>query len=127
MAILNFIAGNWDSVLIILCAIGLVVGLIAKGQYAILNKIILALVTEAEKEFGGGTGKMKLAAVVGWVYDKIPSLIRRFISLEKLESLIDKVLKDAKAMWETNPDIKAYISSGAAKAVAASESQEESV
>ncbi len=60
MAILNFIAGNWDSVLIILCAIGLVVGLIAKGQYAILNKIILALVTEAEKEFGGGTGKMKL-------------------------------------------------------------------
>ncbi len=122
MAIINFFVTNWDSILIVVSAVGLIVGLIAKGQFNIIKQAIFALVTEAERKFGGGTGKAKLAEVVKEIHSRIPGWLRNFISQQMLENLIDSVLKNAKVIWETNPDIKAYIASGAASEVAAAES-----
>ncbi len=100
MDILTFLLSHWDSVLVVLlAAVGIIV-LIAKRQYAILDKIIFSLVTEAEKKFGGGTGAAKLAAVIDWVYPKIPAVSRLFISEAQFEKLIERVLDDAKERWE---------------------------
>jgi hypothetical protein len=109
MNILNFVLSNWDSFLVALLFVALVIFLIARKQYGILDKIVFALVTEAEKQYGGGTGAMKLAAVIDWVYPKIPALIRLFITAAQLTALIEKVLAEAKAKWEKNPNISAYI------------------
>lgn len=110
MEVINFLVQNWDSVLVVLLAATGIIFLIAKRQYAILDKIIFSLVTEAEKKFGGGTGAAKLAAVIDWVYPKIPAVIRLFISEAQLEKLIERVLADAKERWEKNPHLSAYIS-----------------
>ncbi len=110
MDVLNFLLQNWDSVLVVLLVVAGIIVLIAKRQYAILDKIIFSLVTEAEKKFGGGTGAAKLAAVIEWVYPKIPAVIRLFISETQLEKLIERVLADAKVRWEKNPHLSAYIS-----------------
>lgn len=112
MEVINFLAQNWDSVLVVLLVVAVIIVLIAKRQYAILDKIIFSLVTEAEKKFGGGTGAAKLAAVIEWVYPKIPAVIRLFISEAQLEKLIERVLADAKERWEKNPHLSAYISDG---------------
>lgn len=109
MTIVNFLLANWDSVIIVVLALGGVIFLIVKKQYAILDRIIFALVTEAEKQYGGGTGAVKLAAVIDWVYPKIPAVIRLFITAPQLTKLIERVLAEAKANWENNPNISTYI------------------
>ena len=59
MKILAFLLANWDSVLVVLAFLALIVVLIKRGETAVLNRILFGLVTKAEKEFGGGTGKLK--------------------------------------------------------------------
>ncbi len=107
--LINFLLSNWDSVLIVLLVIGIVVFLIVKKQYAILDRIIFALVTEAEKQYGSGTGAVKLAAVIDWVYPKIPAVIRLFITADQLTKLIERVLSNARTKWVTNPYLSNYI------------------
>lgn len=109
MSILNFLLLNWDSVLIVLAVAALIIFLIARKQYAILDKIVLALVTEAEKQYGGGTGAVKLAAVIDWVYPKIPAIIRLFITAAQLTAIIERVLAEARTKWEKNPNLSTYI------------------
>lgn len=110
MDILNFLLVNWDSVLVVLLFVAVLIILIAKKQYAILDKIVFSLVTEAERKYGGGTGAAKLAAVIEQLYPKIPAVIRLFISAAQIEKLIERVLADAKERWEKNPKLSAYIS-----------------
>ncbi|MDR3091453.1 MAG: hypothetical protein LBU36_04540 [Clostridiales bacterium] len=114
MNILNFLLTNWDSVLVIVAAGAGVVALIARKQYAILDKIVFSLVTEAEKKYGG-TGAAKLAAVVEWLYPKIPALIRLFITAAQLEKLIERVLTDAQKRWNSNPNLAAYVGNAETK------------
>lgn len=110
MDIIKFLLANWDSVLIVIVLITVLIIIITKKQYAILDKIVFSLVTEAEKKYGGGTGAAKLAAVIEQLYPKIPAVIRLFISEAQLEKLIERVLAEAKERWEKNPNLSAYIS-----------------
>lgn len=103
MKILEFLAVNWDSVAVIIAVIAFITFLIVKKQWAVLDQILFALVTWAEREYGGGTGTLKLAAVIERVYPKIPVIVRLFISTTTLEKLIEKALKEAKLRWENNP------------------------
>ncbi len=77
MKIIAFLLANWDSVLVVLAFLALIVVLIKRGETAVLNRILFGLVTKAEKEFGGGTGKLKLAAVSDWIYQRIPAVLKR--------------------------------------------------
>ena len=110
MSMVNFLLLNWDSVIIILGAAAGLIVLIARRQYTILDKIIFCLVTEAERKYGGGAGAFKLAAVIEWVYPKIPLIIRLFIAADKLQEIIERVLADAKKRWDSDPTINLYIS-----------------
>lgn len=110
MEILTFLLAHWDSVLVVLIFAAVLIILIAKKQYAVLDKIVFSLVTEAEKKYGGGTGAAKLAAVIEQLYPKIPAVIRLFISAAQIEKLIERVLDDAKDRWKKNPNLSAYIS-----------------
>ena len=103
MKILEFLAFNWDSVAVVVVAIAFIVVLIVKKQWAVLDQILFALVTWAEREYGGGTGNLKLAAVIERVYPNIPAIIRLFVSTAALEKLIEKALEEAKLRWEKNP------------------------
>jgi hypothetical protein len=103
MSIINFLVTNWDSVLIVAVVITGVVFLIVKKQWAVLDKMLFALVTWAEREYGGGTGNLKLAAVIEKIYPRIPAVIRLFMSPTALVRLIEKALEQAKLQWGQNP------------------------
>lgn len=109
MKIIAFLLANWDSVLVVLAFLALIVVLIKRGETAVLNRILFGLVTKAEKEFGGGTGKLKLAAVSDWIYQRIPAVLKLLFSEKDIEKLIESALEEAKKAWETNGNLAAYI------------------
>lgn len=107
MNIINFLVANWDSVLVVVIVAAVVVFLIVKKQWAVLDKMLFALVTWAEREYGGGTGNLKLAAVIEKIYPRIPAVIRIFITPDALVRLIEKALEQAKLEWGQNPALLA--------------------
>ncbi len=109
MSIIQFLAANWDSVLVVLAFLVLVVVLIKRGQTKILKKILFNLVTQAEKQFGDGTGPMKLAAVADWIYQRIPAVLKLLFTEKDIADMIEAVLEEAKKAWGTNENLKEYV------------------
>ena len=109
MNIIQFLLTNWDSVLVVLAFLALIVVLIKRGETAVLNRILFGLVTKAEKEFGGGTGKLKLAAVSDWIYQRIPAVLKLLFSEKDLERMIETALEEAKKAWGNNDNLKEYV------------------
>ncbi len=111
MTVLHFLLKYWDSVVLVAVVIGIILYLIKTGQTKILKKIAVRLVTEAEGELGNGTGIFKQAAVIEWLYDKIPAVLKIFFTQKDLEKLVDTVVEEVKKKWECNENIQEYIES----------------
>ena len=116
MNVLNFIIENWDFILLIAAAVASVVFFSFMGNKSVVMKMLDALVTEAEKEFGGGTGSLKLAAVMAAIYPKLPAVVKTFISEKTLTKWIEEALKAAKEKWKKNTALAEYIGSPAENA-----------
>lgn len=58
---------------------------------------------------GKGTGKLKLAAVSDWIYQRIPAVLKLLFSEKDIEKLIESALEEAKKAWGTNGNLAAYI------------------
>lgn len=101
MKIFQFLLTNWDSVLVVLAFLALIVVLIKRGETKVLNKVLFGLVTQAEKHFGGGTGKLKLAAVSDWIYQRIPAVLKLLFSEKDIERMIETALEEAKRRGAT--------------------------
>ena len=102
-------AANWDSVLVVLAFLVLVVVLIKRGETKVLKKILFNLVTQAEKQFGSGTGELKFAAVVDWIYQRIPAVMKLLFTEQDIADMIEAVLEEAKKAWGANDNLKGYI------------------
>lgn len=109
MNIINFFAKNWDFILLIIAAVAAVVIAVFQGNKSVVMKMLYSLVTEAEKEFGSGTGALKLADVVSKIYPKLPAIIKTFVSDKRLTEWIEQALTSAKETWQKNAAIAGYI------------------
>ena len=109
MNVLTFIAKNWDSVLVFVAILALVVALIKRGETKILKQILFNLVTQAEKQFGSGTGSLKYAAVADWIYQRIPAVLKLLFTSSDIEKMIEAALEEAKKAWGANENLKGYI------------------
>ena len=109
MNVLTFLAKNWDSVLVIVAFLALVVVLIKRGETKILKQILFNLVTQAEKQFGSGTGSLKYAAVADWIYQRIPAVLKLLFTSSDIEKMIEAALEEAKKAWGANEHLKGYI------------------
>lgn len=109
MNVLNFIVSNWDFILLIVAAVAAVVFAIFRGNKSVVMKMLYALVTEAEKDLGAGTGSLKLAQVIAAIYPKLPAVIKAFVTDETLAKWVDDALDIAKEAWKKNSAIAAYI------------------
>lgn len=108
MNFLNFVAANWDSILAALVVIIVAIVGVVKQEKSIIFKMLFSLVTEAEKQYGAGTGELKLSSVVSQVYEKLPS-ISKLIPVKTLEKWVDEALVEAKVKWEKNANVATYI------------------
>lgn len=109
MNVLTFLAKNWDSVLVVVAFLALVVVLIKRGEIKILKQILFNLVTQAEKQFGSGTGSLKYAAVADWIYQRIPAVLKLLFTSSDIEKMIEAALEEAKKAWGANENLKGYI------------------
>ena len=109
MNVLTVLAKNWDSVLVIVAFLAVVVVLIKRGETKILKQILFNLVTQAEKQFGSGTGSLKYAAVADWIYQRIPAVLKLLFTSSDIEKMIEAALEEAKKAWGANENLKGYI------------------
>lgn len=109
MNVLTFLAKNWDSVLVVVAFLALVVVLIKRGETKILKQILFNLVTQAEKQFGSGTGSLKYTAVADWIYQRIPAVLKLLFTSSDIEKMIEAALEEAKKAWGANENLKGYI------------------
>ncbi|MDD3488733.1 MAG: hypothetical protein PHR62_02475 [Paludibacter sp.] len=109
MQILQFIIKYWDSILLVVLVLGFVIYLIKTGQTKVLKQIAIKLVTEAEGEYGSGTGIVKKSAVVSWLYNHLPAILKFIFTEKDLENIVETVLEEAKKKWEANENLSTYI------------------
>ena len=84
-----------------------------------LQQIIFGWVTDAEKDLGGGTGKLKASKVAAMIYEYIPDDLKPLFTPQEIQDMIDTVLAEAKKYWEKNGKAREYIESGAPAALTA--------
>lgn len=127
MDILRFIGTYWHDilvVLILLVSFGFAVkkwwpnwqAMSSAEKVAYVSRLLqnlipiaLGLVTDAEAQYGGGTGKIKRAYVIDELYSRIPDEFKPYVTEQNLDAILSKALDEAKVLWEENTQIKALI------------------
>lgn len=119
--IIDFLAYNWSS--IFLCAIVLVSFVFAiyeffkKPSSAQLDSVkawLLSAVTIAEKEFGSGTGAVKLSYVYSLFVEKFPALAR-LVNFDMFSGLVDEVLERFRNILKSNNNLQSYVNPNTTK------------
>ncbi len=105
----EFLISNWASLLTILVFAIVLVLLTFRGKKDIVSKILYALVTEAEKIYGKGTGSVKFAYVMEKIYSYIPAVVKVFITYDRLKIMIEEALAAAKIKWTEETGIEDYL------------------
>lgn len=131
MDVLLFIAGHWHDILaVILLVASLIAGInkwvqkngpIFKGmsiqeRIAYITRLLtnlapiaLVLVTDAEIEFGGGTGQLKRSYVIDELYKRIPDEYKKYITEDNLDAIINRALEEAERLWANNPRVNMMV------------------
>jgi hypothetical protein len=112
---MEFIAENWYIIFALIVVFAMLVILAVRffkqPSYVQLEKVrewLLWACTEAEKELGGGTGKLKLRYVYGLFVDKF-SWLAEVITFETFSDLVDDALEQINKLLTTNAAIQLYV------------------
>ena len=109
MEIIEFVKEYWDSIALVAVVAAVFAVLAWRGERSVIDKIIYRAVTELEREYGAGTGNLKLAAAIERIYPKLPAVVRVLVSADTLRRWIEEGLTEAKKKWEENPALRRYI------------------
>ena len=105
----DFIVANWDSVLVVILFVLFLLALVKRGAIKQVNEILFYLVTEAEAQYGGGTGALKYAAVTAWLYERLPAIVRLLLTTKQIDLLIENAVLRMKKYLDTNENAKILI------------------
>ena len=115
---MTWLVENWTYIVllgavIMVCYVAITkfLSLPREEQEEKIAAFLLHAVTMAEKEFGSGTGRLKLSFVYNAFLEKFGWLALVF-PYEKFEKLVDDVLEQARIMWEQNANIKQIVEGG---------------
>ena len=87
-------------------------GLPSDAQLAKVREWLLWAVTEAEKELGGGTGKLKLRQVYDLFVTRFPWLAK-IVSFELFSDMVDDALDEMREMLQNNKAVQQLVEGGA--------------
>lgn len=112
---MEFIIENWPIIVAALAAAAVLpaavvtfAGLPTEAQLAKVKEWLLWAVTEAEKDLGGGTGKLKLRQVYDLFVTRFPWLAK-LVSFELFSDMVDEALEQMREMLDTNEAVKAFV------------------
>ena len=105
---------NWSALLgIAAVAVVIIIGAISfakmprEEQIAKIKELLLAWVTEAERDLGGGTGPIKLRTVYDKFAKQFPAVFN-VISFETFSGWVDEALEQMEALLQ-DERIEAYV------------------
>lgn len=99
---MSFIITHWVDILIVVAFIVGLCLLVKFGYTKQVKEICFYLVNEAEREFGGGTGQLKYATVVTWLYERLPAVLKFFMTAKMIDKLIEDAVTRMKQYLDTN-------------------------
>lgn len=100
-----FLIDHWADILTVIVFAAFAILLALRGKKKIVAQMLYFLVTEAERVYGSGTGNVKLAYVVEKAYKALPTVIRIFLTYDRLKELIESALSKAKESWKREGEI----------------------
>jgi hypothetical protein len=131
MQVLLFIARHWQDILVVILLFASVMTGLTKWRakygpifekmsmgekMAYITRLLtnlvpiaLVLVTDAEIQFGGGTGTLKRSYVIDELYKRIPDEYKKYITEDNLDSIINKALEEAERLWANNPRVNMMV------------------
>lgn len=112
---MNWIIDNWYMVIAVL-AVGAAAGIAVfnfvklptEDQLKKVREWLLYAVTIAEKELGGGTGRLKLRQVYDMFLTKFPWLAK-VISFDRFSLLVDDALEEMRKLLEQNAALRVFV------------------
>lgn len=112
---MDFIINYWYIIvaaIAVLAAGGILVyryfKLPSEAQLAKVKEWLLWAVTGAEKELGGGTGRLKLRQVYDLFVTRFPWLAK-IVSFELFSDMVDEALEEMRDMLKNNQAVKALV------------------
>ena len=112
---MEFIINYWYIIVAVIAALvvaGVAIyryfGLPSDAQLAKVREWLLWAVTEAEKELGGGTGKLKLRQVYDAFLTKFPWLAP-VIPFEQFSGLVDDALEEMRKLLADNKAVQQLV------------------
>lgn len=112
---MEFIVNNWYIILAVAAILGVAVVAViryfklpSEAQLAKVREWLLWAVTEAEKELGGGTGRLKLRQVYDLFVTRFPWLAK-VVPFELFSDMVDDALEEMREMLKTNQAVKALV------------------
>ena len=115
---MELIINNWYIILGVIAVLATAavavyryLGLPREEQLAKVREWLLWAVTGAEKELGGGTGRLKLRQVYDLFVMRFPWLVR-VVSFELFSDMVDDALDEMRGMLQTNTAVKALVEGG---------------
>ena len=112
---MKWLVDNW-SFLVVVASVAVCAWVYLKAfadkpteeQLKTIKEWLLYAVIKAEKEFGSGTGALKLRAVYNDFCQVFPQLAQ-VITFAMFSSLVDEALEQMKHLLEFNKDIETYV------------------
>lgn len=112
----NFIAENWLTIVFVasmlILGISMIINFCESTKEEQIKKIkewLLYATILAEKELGGGTGRLKLRYVYDMFIVKFPWLSKLF-SFDRFSEFVDDALYEMKELIATNDAVNSYVS-----------------
>lgn len=112
---MEWIANYWPLLIAFIAILVVIIFVIYKfakqprpEQLKKVREWLLYAVTAAQKQFGSGTGQIKLRYVYDKFLTKFPALIT-VVSFELFSNLVDEALVKFKEILETNNMIQKYV------------------
>ncbi len=107
---MDFIKTYIAQIVFVILILALVIILLRKGAKKGVKEMLFYLVTQAEKAFGAGTGEIKFASVVTWLYERMPTSFRAVLTQKEISALIEDAVVRMKEYLKENDEIKKFVS-----------------
>ncbi len=101
---MEWIINNWS---LIVTVVAVVVYFLLNGKRSVIE-FLLKAVFMAEKDWGSGTGRIKLSEVYGNFIEKYP-IFSKIIPFPVFSAWVDAVLEDMKDILSKNEKARAYV------------------
>ena len=111
MNVINWIVDNWYVIVGLIALIVAVSLYLCKTNEKRVLEWLLGAVTQAERELGSGTGKLKLRAVYDAFITKFP-VFSKIISFDRFSKLVDDALDQMRAILESNVAVQNFVNIG---------------